>query len=81
MGMTKNREHKARIQSVRQSTEPVRAASPRQISKFGRFLPLSMGQAFAASCERGNGTHGRTREMVREERAAARRTAGRRRVF
>lgn len=79
--MTKNREHKARIQSVRQSAEPVRAASPRQISKFGRFLPLSMGQAFAASCERGNGTHGRTRETVIEEKVRARRKAGRRRTF
>ncbi len=81
MGMTKNREHKARIQVARQSTERVLSPSPSKLALYGRHLPLELGQKFRAGFERGHSVGGRTRESVRGERAAARRTAGRRRVF
>lgn len=81
MGMTKTRERKARIQTARQSAERVLSPSPSKLALYGRYLPLDLGQKIQARITRGNQTHNRTRDMVREERAAVRRTAGRRRVF
>lgn len=74
--MTKSREHKTRIQQAATSTEPVRSASPRQIAKYGRFLPAEVGRKFETSFVRRNRTHGMTREMVVEDKIKARRGAG-----
>jgi hypothetical protein len=74
--MTKSREHKAKIQQTATSTEPVRSVSPRQVAKYGRFLPTEVGRKFETSCVRENRTHGRTREVVVENKVKARRGAG-----
>jgi hypothetical protein len=79
--MTLSRKKKAKVQEIRTSTEPRKSASPRQLEKYGRTMPLEEGQKFYAGCERQNRTHGRTRERVVEDKLQARRTAGRKRAF
>lgn len=79
--MTMTRETKTDVQMAATGTCQVRSESPRQIREYGRYLPLEIGREFAVLCTRPNRTHNRTREMVINEKAALRRTIGRRRVL
>ncbi len=79
--MTMKRNAKTEVQNATRSLDAVRSVSPKQIAKFGKYLPLEEGRAYLVKMARDTRTHGRTRASVTEAKAAARRTAGRRRVF
>lgn len=79
--MTMKRNAKSEVQNATRSLEGVRSVSPKQVAKFGKWLPLEEGRKFLVSMARNTRTHNRTRETVRSAKVEARRTAGRRRVF